>query len=276
MLLLPAFLWMTGALFAQNLMGTFRSDLPEVLISGDVSLHFISPEPITYVDISSPGIAGDLPVKNVLRVKIIPDSLRRLSSAQRVAVVTIVAESFIAQYQLRLTASSEAPGICTQINILPEQMRPVDIAGVSLTTPQLKANALAMITDHRHHVIRKAEAYGIKARLNHIGTVGEFIFLDLSYSNDTQLPYDTDELRFKIEDKKITKATNAQSIELWPIWQLYPLTGFQRNYRNIYVLKKASFPQNKVLNIELTEKQISGRALTLQVKYGDILKADTF
>ena len=276
MLLLPAFLWMTGTLFAQNLMGTFRSDLPEVLISGDVSLHLISPEPITYVDISSPGIAGDLPVKNVLRVKIIPDSLRRLASAQRVVVVTIVAESFIAQYQLRLTASSEAPGICTQINILPEQMRPVDIAGVSLTTPQLKANALAMITDHRHHVIRKAQAYGIKARLNHIGTVGEFIFLDLSYSNETQLPYDTDELRFKIEDKKITKATNAQSIELRPIWQLYPLTNFQRNYRNIYVLKKASFPQNKVLNIELTEKQISGRALTLQLKYGDILKADTF
>ncbi|MNL69597.1 hypothetical protein D3C87_1944770 [compost metagenome] len=67
-----------------------------------------------------------------------------------------------------------------------------------------------------------------------------------------------------------------QSVEIEPLWQLYPISSFKRNYRNIFVLKKMTFPENKVLNIELTEKQFSGRSITLKVKYGDILKADTF
>ena len=112
--------------------------------------------------------------------------------------------------------------------------------------------------------------------LNHVYTIGHNIFLDLTYKNETNLAYDIDELRFKIEDKRINKATNVQSIEIKPIWQLYPGTNFKKTFRNIYVLKKVTFPENKVLNIELTEKQISGRVITLPVKYKDILKADTF
>ncbi|WPU95776.1 conjugative transposon protein TraN [Mucilaginibacter sabulilitoris] len=275
-LLLAALLSTAAKLFAQNAMATLAGNLPEVRISGNISLHFLSPEPIAYVDISAAGIAGDLPVKNILRIKIMPDSLRHFSNNQRIAVVTVVGQSFIAQYQLRLDAFPGASDICTQINILPEQMRPVDISGVGLTTSQLKAKALAMIADHHYNVIRKAKAYGIQAKLIHIGTVGDFVFLDLRFDNATHLAYNMDELRFKIEDKKIGKATNAQSIELPPLWQLYPSADFKKNYRNVYVLKKAIFPENKVLNIALTEKQISGREITLPVKYGDILKADTF
>ncbi|MEO6852088.1 MAG: DUF4138 domain-containing protein, partial [Mucilaginibacter sp.] len=76
------------------------------------------------------------------------------------------------------------------------------------------------------------------------------------------------------EDKKITKATNVQSIEIKPTWQLYPQESFKKAYHNIYVFKKVTFPDNKILNVELSEKQVSGRTLTLQIKYGDLLKAD--
>lgn len=106
-------------------------------------------------------------------------------------------------------------------------------------------------------------------------TAGDHIFLDITYYNQSNLPYQIDEQRFKIEDKKITKATNVQSVEIKPVWQLYPSSAFKKQYRNVYVLQKATFPGNKVLNIELTEKQISGRVLTLQMKYKDILNADS-
>ncbi|RYZ31815.1 MAG: DUF4138 domain-containing protein, partial [Sphingobacteriales bacterium] len=38
---------------------------------------------------------------------------------------------------------------------------------------------------------------------------------------------------------------------------------------------KITFPGNKVLHIELSEKQISGRVITLNITYQDVLDADT-
>lgn len=259
--------------YAQSVPGIYRKDLPDIFISENISLHIISPEPITYADISTSGIVGDLPVKNILRLKIRTDSLT--VEAGYIGVVTIIGESFIAQYNLRYAGVLQ-PAISSQVQILPEQMRPLDVPGISLTGQEMKDYALAILKDHSRSVVRKEKAYGLKARLNHVYTIGDDIFLDLTYKNETNLAYDIDELRFKIEDKKINKATNVQSIEIKPVWQLYPLSSFKKTFRNIYVLKKVTFPENKVLNIELTEKQISGRTLTLQIKYRDILKADTF
>jgi hypothetical protein len=37
-----------------------------------------------------------------------------------------------------------------------------------------------------------------------------------------------------------------------------------------------TFPNDKVLTIELSEKQISGRTLSLNIDYEDVLSADSF
>lgn len=259
--------------YAQSVPAVYRKDLPDIFISENISLHFISPEPITYADISTSGIAGDLPVKNILRLKIKTDSLTL--EAGYIGVVTIIGESFIAQYNLRY-ADVLHPVISSQVQILPEQMRPLDVPGISLTGQEMKGYALTILKDHSRSTVRKENAYGLKAMLNHVYTIEDNVFLDLTFKNETNLAYDIDELRFKIEDKKINKATNVQSIEIKPVWQLYPSSSFKKTFRNVYVLKKVTFPENKVLNIELTEKQISGRTLTLQIKYRDILQADTF
>ena len=44
----------------------------------------------------------------------------------------------------------------------------------------------------------------------------------------------------------------------------------------LIVLKKMTFPNDKVLTIELSEKQISGRTIYLSVDYEDVLSADSF
>ena len=250
------------------------SDLPSIVINREVSLHIISPEPIRYADISTNSIAGDFPVDNILRLKILPDSASRLNNfSNNTPIVTIVGESFIAQYRLVYLPGT---AVSSLVNILPEHIRPLDVAAISLTSPELRVHALSMLKNRSSHRIRKSDEYGISVALNQVYTIGDQVFLDITYRNETNLAYDIDEMRFKIEDKKINKATNVQSIEIKPVWQLYPLTGFKKTYRNIYVLKKVTFPENKILNVELTEKQISGRAITLQIKYKDILKADTF
>ena len=267
-----AILWAAQGLFAQNPAQTDRKDLPDIAISREISLHFISPEPIQYVDISTLAIAGDLPLKNVLRLKIIADSAAHFNGA---CVVTIVGESFIAQYNLRYT-DTQGFTVPSQINILPEHTRPLDVPGISLTSREMQDFAMRILQEPAGSTLRKAKAFGLQAKLNHVYTAGDHIFLDITYYNRSNLPYQIDEQRFKIEDKKINKATNVQSVEIKPVWQLYPNATFKKQYRNVYVLKKATFPGNKVLNIELTEKQISGRVLTLQVQYKDILKADNF
>ncbi|WP_431293349.1 DUF4138 domain-containing protein [Pedobacter sp. P26] len=124
--------------------------------------------------------------------------------------------------------------------------------------------------------IRKEEKYGISVSLNQLLTAGDYVFFDLNISNSTNLPFEIDALSFSIDDKKITKATNVQSLTLLPVFQLYDRDRFKKNYRNIYVLKKLTYPENKLLNISLKEKQVSGRNLVLSVPYKDILRADTF
>jgi len=269
LLMLQAFL-----VKAQYPGATQVADLPVIGISRSVSLHFISPEPIQYVDLSSHAIKGDLPVKNLLRLQILADSLEKIANSRDGGTVTIVGEKFIAQYRLCYLPPEKTEFISSQIDIQPEYMKPLDISAVGLSTNERKANALAMLKDRSAACIRQSDDYGIEIRLNRIYTVGDEVFLDISFNNRTNIPYDVDELRFKIEDKKINKATNVQSTEIHPLFQLYPFERFKSRYRNIYVLKKATFPENKVLNISLTEKQLSGRNLSLIIKYKDILGAD--
>jgi conjugative transposon TraN protein len=274
LLLLTALLGAAQILFAQSPGQINIDSLPEISISAKADIHFLSPEPIQYVDISSHSIIGDLPVKNLLRIKLVPDSIRNLNAnCASLGVITIVGESFIVQYRLIFTNSPNQQ-IPSAVEIQPGQSRPLDFPGITLTTPQMKTYAMEILHKGKKSDVRKVKAYGLEAMLNHVYTVGDHVFLDIAFQNKTNLSYDIDELRFKIEDKKITKATNVQSLEIRPEWQLYPQASFKKEYHNIYVFKKVTFPDNKILNVELSEKQVSGRTLTLQIKYGDLLKAD--
>lgn len=247
-------------------------------INGSANIHMVSPENIQYADISSHAIIGDFPVKKLLRIKISADSLKKIQhlATKDLGVMTIVGESYIAQYRLRYVPVSLDKPLQSKIDIMPEDTAPLDVPEISLSSAELKAHCFTLLNKPLSASLRKEANYGIQARLNQVYALGDHVFLDLSFLNQTNLSYTIDELRFKIEDKKITKATNAQSIEVKPIWQSNSATGFRKSYRNIIVLKKLTYPENKILHIELTEKQISGRTITLKVRYSDILKADTF
>jgi conjugative transposon TraN protein len=241
-----------------------QDKLPEVHLPVKGDLHFISPEPIQYVDISDKNIEGDLPLPNVLRLRFKKDTC--LSDA----IVTIAGEKFIAQYHLWPVTSTESE----KIEIQPADMRPLDISGVGFSQPQLKSIALNLFCKSPGKAIEKTKAFGLKASLFHLYTAGDYIFIDLGYRNKTNLAYQIDDFRFKVDDKKVTKASNVQSIEVKPLFILFDSPLFQKTYRNIIVLKKMSFPGNKVLHIELSEKQLSGRVITLNVSYQDVLDAD--
>jgi conjugative transposon TraN protein len=251
--------------------GVKKTDLPVIYLPDNLSVHFISPEPIKYVDISSKVIAGDMPVNNILRIKYRADSAK---SVFKDAVVTIVGEKYMAQYHVVYSPDANGGAVQTDIEITPADTRPLNFPGVGLTEREMKDFAIDLIDKKPEH-LETAKAYGIKARLNHIYTLGDYVFLDVGYENGTNLKYDIDELRFKIDDKKVTKATNVQSLEIGPDFTLFDITSFKKHYRNIFVFKKFTYPGNKLLHIELSEKQVSGRIITLSIPYQDVLDADT-
>jgi len=243
-----------------------QEKLPVVYLPENLTIHFISPEPVQYVDISDKNLIGDLPLKNVLRIKL-KDSLKTFTGS----VITIAGEKYIAQYQLL----PGYPGVPTEININPADTRPLDISGIGLSQNQLKLLCLKLYTDAANKKLDKVKAFGLKAQVNHIATLSDYIFLDVTFKNKTNLKYDIEDLRFKIDDKKVTKATNVQSVEVNPVFVLSGVPSFSKYYRNVFVFKKMSFPGNKVLRAELSEKQISGRVITLSINYKDLLGADS-
>lgn len=249
--------------------GIKKNALPIVYLPENVSVQFISPEPIQYVDISAKSVIGDLPLKNVLRIRL-KDSVNLAD-----AVITIAGEKFITQYHVIRADSITARDSRTEITIDPVDTRPLDISGIGLSQNQLRQLSLNLFCKRPGKAIEKTKAFGLKAELNHIYTVGDYVFIDIGYRNSTNLTYDIADLRFHIDDKKITKATNVQSVELKPEFILFTNPLFQKTYRNIIILKKMTFPENKVLHIELSEKQLSGRVITLNITYQDVLDADT-
>jgi len=251
--------------FAQTT-GLKKNDLPIVYLPDSLSVHFISPEPIQYVDISTKNIIGDLPVKNVLRIRY-KDTVK-----SKDAVVTIAGEKFLAQYHIQWSPSVNAL-VKGEIEVMPSETRPLDI-GIGLSQPELQKFATELFCRHPETKLEHAEAYGINARLNHIYTLGDYVFVDVSYDNRTKLHYNIDEFRFRIDDKKVTKATTVQSLEIKPEFILLDQPGFARHYRNVFVFKKFTIPDNKVFHIELNEQQLSGRVITLSIPYKAILKAD--
>jgi conjugative transposon TraN protein len=261
--------------FAQETEGIlYKDNLPQLTINEDVSLHFISPEPIQYVDISTDNLVGDIPVENVFRIKLTGESLPEdQEPKQTIGVVTIIGQKFIAQYDLHYDPSSS--NMETQVEILPRDMNPLDVGSAALSDNQLRDFSLLAFSNKKKSLGIKNSQDGVSGTVNNIYTLDDYIFLDITFLNRSNLKFDIDSIRFKIEDRKILKATNSQAIEIQPEYQLMKKPSFKRRYRNIFVFKKFSFPNNKLFSIELTETQISGRTLSLYINYEDILSADT-
>ncbi len=262
------------------------SDLPEIEITEGINLHIISPEPIQYVDLSTNQMTGDLPSTNIARIKITDqpetDPKEKLkistsfSNGDKIGVITVVGQSFIAQYKA-IYRNSENLNTVTNIHIQPEDMQPIEFEKMTFSNLELRKFAMDIIQKKsEENPIREEKNLKLSFQLNNVYVISDYIFLDMTIKNNSNLSYDIEDLKFSLEDKKIHKATNNQSIEMIPLFQLNPQKHFRKNFRNIYVFKKFTFPNSKVMMIRLIEEQLSGRTIEMKVNYSEILKADTF
>jgi conserved protein found in conjugate transposon traN len=261
------------------------AELPIIFMGRDVNIHIIAPEPIQFVDLSTNDLVGDLPADNIARIKVqVEDSNNEDNATQKtkfvtgqdIGVITIVGQSFLAQYRA-IYREENRTWLASNIHIKAEDMQPLEYPKFKYSNYELKKFAL-QIKDKKVNKkpIRKKKDLKLTMQLNNVYVIDDYIFLDISIENNTNLSCNIEGMKFSIEDKKIYKATNNQNILLNPLFSLNDQTKVRKSYRNIFVFEKFTFPNSKILKIRLIEEQISGRVIDMKINYSDVLQADTF
>ena len=241
-------------------------------VNENITTVITASEPVRFVDISTDKIVGDQPINNTIRLKP-KEGVEVNRDGDILGVVTIVTERYRSQYGLVYTSRPEEA--VTDKTILLDERTRYDNPAVSLSTEDMARYARRIwLSSSRYH--RKSKKHKVEMHLNDIYSVGEYFFLDFSVYNKTNIRFDIDQLKIKLQDKKKAKATTVQTIDLEPVFMLDRSQSFLHGYRNVIVIKKLTFPDDKILTIELSEKQISGRTISLTVKYSDVLSADAF
>ena len=249
----------------------------KILVNSEVTTHIVMPENIKMVDLSTTKIIGNQCADNIVRIKpfIEADSVpTHYRECELMGTLTLIGERHLAQYDVVYTS---APSRAASIHRVPYAGLDSYInPEVSMPQSEMARYAWAVYGSGRKYNQVVSRANGMKAIVNNIYSIGDYFFIDYSLQNSTKIAYDIAEVRVKLTDKKEVKATNSQTVELSPVYSLNLAKKFKKSYRNVLVLDKLTFPDEKVLRIEISENQISGRVITLTVEYDDILNADGF
>lgn len=241
-------------------------------LNEEITTFIVNSENIKMIDISSSDtlVVGNQPGDNIARLK----AVKAMDEGERLGVVTVVGERNISQFTLYYTANKQYA--TTEYRV---QQGDLD----NYTHPDVEMDMKTMYQFCWRIWDSKRKFYDVSNResrltiqLNNLYTVGNYFFFDISVVNDSNIQFDIDEIRIKLVDKKQAKATSSQEIELTPELVMRPVEKFKKTYRNIFVLKKLTFPDEKILSFSMSEKPISGRTITLRVDYADVLNADAF
>ena len=247
-------------------------ELEQLTVNEHVTTVITATEPVRFVDISTDLVAGDQPIDNTVRLKP-KEGAEVHEDGEILSIVTIVTERYRVQYALVYTTRMQEA--VSEKTVLHSETTPYHNPAVSLSTEDMAAFARKIWLSPAQYNVKK-KANKMTVRLNNIYSVGDYFFIDFSIDNKTNIVFDIDQIRVKLEDKRKARSTNVQSLEIEPSFILEDKPSFQHGYRNIIVVRKLTFPNDKVMKIEVAEKQISGRSICLPIDYKDVLSADSF
>lgn len=102
----------------------------------------------------------------------------------------------------------------------------------------------------------------------------DLIFFHVSLTNNSNVPFDVDFVRFKIVDKKIAKRTAQQETYIEPVRTLNALTRIEGKStgRIVYAFPKIVIPDDKLLEVEIYEKG-GGRHQRFYIENSDLVDA---
>ncbi len=151
--------------------------------------------------------------------------------------------------------------------------------------PELNDNApeladLVMRSVYRNNERRikhlGCKRFGIQMLLKGLYVHDGLYYFHTQVCNSSNVAFDVDFIRFKVVDKKIVKRTAIQETVLTPVRSYNEETVIegQSTVRTVYVLPKFTIPDNKLLLVELFEKN-GGRHQVIRMEGTDIERAET-
>ena len=115
---------------------------------------------------------------------------------------------------------------------------------------------------------------GMQALLKGIYVHNDLLYFHTSLRNYTNLSFDIDYIRFIVKDKKVAKRTAMQESVIDPVRTFNNLVTVdgKATVRNVFVLPKVTIPDDKVLEVEIYERN-GGRHQSYRIENTDLVAA---
>ncbi|MFC4390683.1 conjugative transposon protein TraN [Flavobacterium quisquiliarum] len=112
----------------------------------------------------------------------------------------------------------------------------------------------------------KKSKYQISIEVNGIFIQQDILYLRVVFENKSKINYDIDQFRFFIRDRKKSKRTASQEIELQPLYttSASSVIPYQSLIMKVYALEKFTIPESKYLTLEMIEKN-GGRQVEVDI-----------
>lgn len=112
----------------------------------------------------------------------------------------------------------------------------------------------------------KKSKFEIKLEVNGIFIHEDVLYLRVVFENNSKINYDIDQFRFFIRDKRKSKRTASQEIEIQPLYTTSSsaVIPYRSEVIKVYALEKLTIPENKYLTLQLIEKS-GGRHLEVNI-----------
>ncbi|WP_286155959.1 MULTISPECIES: conjugative transposon protein TraN [Bacteroidales] len=256
-----------------------------VQVTFNKTVHILFPAAIRYVDLgSSDIIAGKADgAENVLRIKA---AIENFSGETNFSVITEDGHfySFNALYSREPEILNvEMQDFIRQRAATNEGQEKSNATDVKLpelhdNTPELADLVMRSVYRNNERRIKHlgCKRFGIQMLLKGLYVHDGLYYFHTQVCNSSNVAFDVDFIRFKVVDKKIAKRTAIQETILNPVRSYNEETVIegQSTVRTVYVLPKFTIPDDKLLLVELFEKN-GGRHQVIRIEGIDIERAKT-
>ncbi|MBT2621895.1 conjugative transposon protein TraN [Chryseobacterium sp. ISL-6] len=245
-------------------------------VTYDKTTHIIFPSKIRYVDLGSENlIAGKAEeAENVLRIKA---SVRDFEAETNFSVITEDGHFYnFDVFYSKYPSTVNYDILKMQHAEEKEKVTAVLFEDLGDIQPLSTESALKTIYNQNKKLIKHigSKSFGISFLLKSVYTDNGKYFLHTELKNNSAVPFPVDFMTFKIVDKKTAKRTAMQEKELIPLrtyWSISTVGG-QSSERNVFLLDQFTLADDKVLLIEIFEKN-GGRHQKLEVENLDLINA---
>lgn len=234
----------------------------EVNMNNDV--HIIFPSEINYVDFGTDKIEVEFAeeLQNIIRIK----TIEEFNFQTNITVRTKDNK----YYTINVTYNTSA----SQYNFS------FGKEDVILSKKELSDSSKLKIANKIKELQSNMVGLGIKKNkisfiISNIYVLDNKLIFKITVSNLSNINYDIDYLKFFIEDKKTSKNTTSQEIEVVPLFveNYIPIIKGKTSCDFIVCFEKFTIPNEKVFRMEMNEKG-GGRHIVYKLKNKDIINAE--